>query len=148
MCPNSLSLCYFHLRLTFESIKELGSVILASTTWSSHSLGIPLWQPIYHLGLGPWSMKQFLSPFTRCVYFTFFSLYNIVLINFLGCINFFLFFVHMNPNGKVQLIFIDVLGNFPIPLMSKDPNDIPAWNKKVDEYIIGVFLFCLDFLGL
>ncbi len=44
---------------------------LAFTTWSSHSPGIPLWQPRSHLGLGPRNMKQSLNPFTRYVYITF-----------------------------------------------------------------------------
>jgi hypothetical protein len=47
----------------------------------------------------------------------------------------------MNPNGNVQLVFANVLGNLHVPLISKNPNDILAWNKKVDEYIVGVFDF-------
>jgi hypothetical protein len=47
----------------------------------------------------------------------------------------------MNPSGKVQLVFIDILGNLPIPLVSKNPDDMLAWNKKVDEYIARVFDF-------
>jgi hypothetical protein len=45
--------------------------LLASTTWSSHSPTIPLWQPRSHLGLGLGSMKQFLSSFTKNAYITF-----------------------------------------------------------------------------
>jgi len=45
----------------------------------------------------------------------------------------------MNPNGKVQLVFANVLGNLHVPLISKNPNDILAWNKEVNEYIVGVF---------
>ncbi len=39
----------------------------------------------------------------------------------------------MNPSGKVELVFVDVLGNLHVPLMSKNLYDILAWNKKVDE---------------
>jgi hypothetical protein len=31
--------------------------------------------------------------------------------------------------------------------VSKNPNDILAWNKKVDEYIVGVFDFAHIFLA-
>jgi hypothetical protein len=47
----------------------------------------------------------------------------------------------MNPSGKVQLVIIDVLGNLHVPFVSKNPYDIHAWNRKVDEYIGGVFDF-------
>jgi homogentisate 1,2-dioxygenase len=43
--------------------------------------------------------------------------------------------------GKVQLITINVHGNLHVPLVSKNPYDIRAWNGKVDEYIVGVFDF-------
>jgi hypothetical protein len=32
----------------------------------------------------------------------------------------------MNLGGKVELIIIDVLGNLPIPLVSKNLDDIPS----------------------
>jgi len=48
--------------------------------------------------------------------------------------------------GKVQLITINVHGNLPVPLVSKNPYDIRAWNGKVDEYIVGVFDFDQMFL--
>jgi hypothetical protein len=44
--------------------------LLASTTWSSHPLSIPLWQPRSHPKPGPWSMK--VCPFTRYVYIIFY----------------------------------------------------------------------------
>jgi hypothetical protein len=47
----------------------------------------------------------------------------------------------MNLSGKVQFVFANILGYLPIPFISKKPNDIPMWNKKVDEYIVGVFDF-------
>jgi hypothetical protein len=53
----------------------------------------------------------------------------------------------MNPSGKVQLIFVDVLGNLLVPLISRNPNDIPTWNRKVDEYIVKVFDFSQIFLA-
>ncbi len=49
--------------------------------------------------------------------------------------------MQMNLRGKVQFVFAKVLRNLPIPIISKKPNDIPMWNKKVDEYIVGVFDF-------
>jgi hypothetical protein len=60
------------------------------------------------------------------------SLYNIVLVACFGCINFFLLFVQMNPNGKVH-VFANVPRNLPIPLVSRNLDDILAWNRKVDE---------------
>jgi hypothetical protein len=53
----------------------------------------------------------------------------------------------MNPSGKVQLVFANFLGNLPVPFISKNPNDIPMWNKKVDEYIVSVFDFAQRFLA-
>jgi hypothetical protein len=50
----------------------------------------------------------------------FFSFYNIVLTTCLVCINFFLFSMRMNPSGKAQLVFVNVFGNLPVPLMSKN----------------------------
>jgi hypothetical protein len=47
----------------------------------------------------------------------------------------------MNPGGKVQLVTTNVPRNLLIPLISKKPNDTPMWNKKVNEYIVGVFDF-------
>ncbi len=49
--------------------------------------------------------------------------------------------MQMNLGGTVQFIFANVLGNLPIPLISNKRNDILMWNKKVDEYIVGVFDF-------
>jgi hypothetical protein len=54
--------------------------------------------------------------------------------------------MRMVLSGKVQLITIDVHGNLPIPLVSKIPDDIHAWNWKVDGYIVGVFDFAQMFL--
>jgi hypothetical protein len=47
----------------------------------------------------------------------------------------------MNPSGKVQLVFADIPKNPHVPFVFKNPNDIHAWNKKVDEYIVRVFDF-------
>jgi hypothetical protein len=66
---------------------------------------------------------------------------------YLGCTNFFLLSMQMNPNGKVQLVFVDIPRNLSIPLVSKNPNDIHAWNRKVDEYIVGLFDFAQMFLA-
>jgi len=71
----------------------------------------------------------------------FLSLYNIVPADCHGCTNFFLLSMQMNLSGKVQFVFANILGYLPIPFISKKPNDIPMWNKKVDEYIVGVFDF-------
>jgi hypothetical protein len=46
----------------------------------------------------------------------------------------------MNLNGKVQLVFVDIPRNLPIPLISKNPNDIHAWNRKVDEYMLDFLI--------
>jgi hypothetical protein len=53
----------------------------------------------------------------------------------------------MNLSDKVQLSFVNVLGNFPIPFVFKNPDDILAWNMKVDEYITRVFDFAHMFLA-
>jgi hypothetical protein len=45
--------------------------------------------------------------------------------------------MQMNPSGKVHLS----LQMFQFPFVSKNPNDIHAWNMKVDEYIGGIFDF-------
>jgi hypothetical protein len=50
----------------------------------------------------------------------------------------------MNLSGNV---FAKVLGNLFIPLISKKPNDVPMSNKKVNEYIVGVFDFAYIFLA-
>jgi hypothetical protein len=52
----------------------------------------------------------------------------------------------MNPNGKVQLVFANVPRNLFVPLISKNLDDILAWNKKVNEYIVEVFDFAHMFL--
>jgi hypothetical protein len=39
--------------------------------------------------------------------------------------------VQTNPGGKVQLVITEILGNLLIPLISKNPNDILAWNWKI-----------------
>ncbi len=54
--------------------------------------------------------------------------------------------MQINPNGKIQLVFANVLANLFVPLMFKNPDGILAWNKKVNEYIIGVFDFAHMFL--
>jgi hypothetical protein len=53
----------------------------------------------------------------------------------------------MNLSGKVQLVFEDILKNLLGPLVSRNVGDIPMWNKKVDEYIVGVFDFAQIFLA-
>ncbi len=81
----------------------------------------------------------------------FLSLYNIVLANCHGCTNFFLLFMQMNLSGKVQFVFANVLGNLLIPLISKKPNDIPMWNKKVNEYLLESLIllrFSYPLMGL
>jgi hypothetical protein len=41
----------------------------------------------------------------------------------------------------------NIIRNLFVPFISRNPNDILAWNKKVDEYIIGVFDFAQMFLA-
>jgi hypothetical protein len=53
----------------------------------------------------------------------------------------------MNLGGKVQLVIVNVLGNFHVLLISRNPYDIPTWNRKVDEYIDVVFDFAEKFLA-
>jgi hypothetical protein len=53
----------------------------------------------------------------------------------------------MNPSAKVQLVFANIPKNFHVPLISRNLDDIPMWNKKVDEYIVGVFDFAQMFLA-
>jgi hypothetical protein len=53
----------------------------------------------------------------------------------------------MNPCGKVQLIFANVIGNLLDPFISKNLDDISTWNKKVDECIAEVFDFAQILLG-
>jgi hypothetical protein len=60
---------FFHLA-QFQLLLPLAG-LLPFTTWSSHSLGIPLWQQRFHPKPGPWSMKQSLSQFT-CLHYIFF----------------------------------------------------------------------------
>jgi hypothetical protein len=56
--------------------------------------------------------------------------------------------MQMNPShGKVQLIFVNIPINLLVPLVSRNLDDIFAWNKKVDEYIVGVFDFTHIFLA-
>jgi hypothetical protein len=53
----------------------------------------------------------------------------------------------MNPSGKVQLVFVNIPRKLLVPFVSKNLDDIPAWNKKVDQYIVGVFDFAHIFLA-
>jgi hypothetical protein len=53
----------------------------------------------------------------------------------------------MNLSGKVLLVFANTPKNLLVLLMSKNPDDILAWNKKVDDYIVGVFDFAHIFLA-
>ncbi len=55
--------------------------------------------------------------------------------------------MQMNLSGKLQLVFANVLGNLHVPLISRNLDDILAWNKKIDEYIVGVFDFAHMFLA-
>jgi hypothetical protein len=55
--------------------------------------------------------------------------------------------MQLNPSGKVQLVFVNIPINLLVPLMSMNLDDILAWNKKVDEYIVGVFDFTHIFLA-
>jgi hypothetical protein len=34
----------------------------------------------------------------------------------------------MKLGGKVQLVIVDIPGNLLVPLISRNPNDIPMWN--------------------
>jgi hypothetical protein len=52
----------------------------------------------------------------------------------------------MNPSGKVQLVFANIPRNLLVPLLSRNV-DVFTWNKKVDEYIVGVFDFSHIFLA-
>jgi len=51
------------------------------------------------------------------------------------------------PYSKVQLVFVNIPINLFVPLVFRNLDDIFAWNKKVDEYIIGVFDFTHIFLA-
>jgi hypothetical protein len=53
----------------------------------------------------------------------------------------------MNARNKIQIIFANIPRNLLVPLVSRNPNDIPTWNKKVNEYIAKVFDFALIFLA-
>jgi hypothetical protein len=53
----------------------------------------------------------------------------------------------MNPSGKVHLVFANVPRNLLVRLVSKNTDDILMWNKKVNEYIVGVFDFAQIFLA-
>jgi hypothetical protein len=53
----------------------------------------------------------------------------------------------MNLSGELQLAFANVPGNLHVPLISRNLDDILAWNKKIDEYIVGVFDFAHMFLA-
>jgi hypothetical protein len=55
--------------------------------------------------------------------------------------------MQMNPSGKVQLVITNISRNLPIPLVSKNLDDILAWNQKVDEYIVAIFDFVDKFLA-
>jgi hypothetical protein len=48
---------------------------------------------------------------------------------------------------KAQLLIIDAPGNLLIPFISKNLDDIPAWNWKVDEYITSIFDFAEKLLA-
>jgi len=47
----------------------------------------------------------------------------------------------MNPSGKVQLVFVNVLGNLHVPLMSRNLDDILAGCKQDILYILVTFFF-------
>jgi hypothetical protein len=53
----------------------------------------------------------------------------------------------MNRSGKVQLVFVDKLGNLLVLFVSRNLDNILVWNNKVDEYIVGVFDFAHIFLA-
>jgi hypothetical protein len=53
----------------------------------------------------------------------------------------------MNFGGKVQLVISDVPRNLHVPFISKNLDDIPTWNRKVDEYIAKIFDFFWMFLA-
>jgi hypothetical protein len=51
----------------------------------------------------------------------------------------------MNLGGKVQLVIANVLGNLYVLFVSNSLSNIPAWNWKVDEYIVAIFDFTNKF---
>jgi hypothetical protein len=53
----------------------------------------------------------------------------------------------MNARNKVHIIFANIPRNLLVLLLSRNPNDIPTWNKKVNEYIAKVFDFASIFLA-
>lgn len=53
----------------------------------------------------------------------------------------------MNPDGKVQLVLANILGNLPVPMVSMNSSYIPSWNRRVDDYIVAIFDFVEKFLA-
>jgi len=51
------------------------------------------------------------------------------------------------PHNKVQFIFVNIPINLLVLLVSRNLDDILEWNKKVDEYIVGIFDFTHIFLA-
>jgi hypothetical protein len=55
--------------------------------------------------------------------------------------------MQMNLGAKVQLVIIDIPRNLNVPFVSRNPFDILAWNRKVNEYITTIFDFAKKFLA-
>ncbi len=56
--------------------------------------------------------------------------------------------MQVNPNGKVQLIIIDIPKNLHVLMVAMNAFDIPPWNQMVDKYIVFVFDFVDKFWPL
>jgi len=59
-----------------------------------------------------------------------------------GCLE----FSQDSPKDIVDLIFVEVLGNFPIPHLLDLVCSIPKWNARVDNYVTSIFGFVDNYL--
>ncbi len=104
------------------------SIVITSSTFPRfHCMVLPFsWHSIVATKISSWTQP---SEYETISKFILKVCLHYILATCLGCINFFPLFVQMNPSGKVQLIIIvNVLRNLLLPLVSKNPNDIRAWN--------------------
>jgi hypothetical protein len=78
MCPNSLSFCCFHLRLTFEFIKELGSASMKMTSIPFH-MGSRVMKSMETLSHGLFGIDRSLySPYFFCRWILCFGILHIL----------------------------------------------------------------------
>lgn len=73
--------------------------------------------------------------------------FSLFLFNSLLCFLHLRHLVQVNLENKVNFIFVDILGNLPIPLVSSSPK-VFVWNKQDEDYVVSISTLSTSFWPL